>query len=69
LPVVQEGRLIGLIDVEELLAILELEDEFGLFERGTPAAWSAAHVSGSSAQAPQRTARFLSYAADAKEGE
>jgi Zn-dependent protease len=34
LPVVQEGRLLGLIDAEELLAILELEDEFGLFDRG-----------------------------------
>jgi hypothetical protein len=35
LPVVHEGRLLGLIDPEELLAILELEDEFGLFDRGT----------------------------------
>jgi Zn-dependent protease len=34
LPVVQDGRLLGLIDAEELLAILELEDEFGLFDRG-----------------------------------
>jgi Zn-dependent protease len=35
LPVVHEGRLLGLIDSEELLAILDLEDEFGLFDRGT----------------------------------
>jgi hypothetical protein len=33
LPVVHEGRLLGLIDAEELLAILELEEEFGLFDR------------------------------------
>jgi Zn-dependent protease len=69
LPVVQEGRLLGLIDAEELLAILELEDEFGLFERGTVAPLPAADVSGSSAQAPQRAAKFLSYATDVKDGE
>jgi Zn-dependent protease len=69
MPVVQEGRLLGLIDAEELLAILELEDEFGLFERGTPASWPAAHLSGSSAQAPQRAAKFLSYVTDVKDGE
>jgi Zn-dependent protease len=33
LPVVHEGQLLGLIDAEEILAILELEDEFGLFDR------------------------------------
>jgi Zn-dependent protease len=33
LPVVHEGQLVGLIDAEELLAILEVEDEFGLFDR------------------------------------
>jgi Mg/Co/Ni transporter MgtE len=36
-PVVQSGRLLGLVDAEEILAILELEDEFGLFERGAVA--------------------------------
>jgi hypothetical protein len=37
LPVVREGRLLGLVDAEELLAILDLEDEFGLFAHGIPA--------------------------------
>jgi hypothetical protein len=69
MAVVQEGRLLGLIDAEELLAILELEDEFGLFERGTSASWPAAHLSGSSAPTPQRAAKVLSYATDAKDGE
>ncbi len=32
--VVQEGRLLGMIDADELLAFLELEDEVGLFARG-----------------------------------
>jgi Zn-dependent protease len=36
LPVVQEGRLVGLIKVEEMLAFLDLEDEFGLFPHGAP---------------------------------
>jgi Zn-dependent protease len=69
IPVVQEGRLIGLIDAEELLAILELEDEFGLFERGTVVSRPAAYTPDSSAQAPQRAATFLSYATDGKDGE
>jgi len=34
IAVAQEGRLLGMIDAEELLALLELEDEFGLFARG-----------------------------------
>jgi len=36
LPVVQEGQLLGLVDAEEILSVLELEDEFGLFGRGMP---------------------------------
>jgi Zn-dependent protease len=31
LPVVQDGRLLGVIDAAQMLAILDLEDEFGLF--------------------------------------
>ncbi len=32
-PVVQEGRLVGLIDVDQLVELLDLEDEFGLLPR------------------------------------
>jgi Zn-dependent protease len=51
MPVVQGGRLLGLIDAEEMLAILELEDEFGLFERGAVAAVTNIPSLGSGAQA------------------
>jgi hypothetical protein len=34
-PVIQDGRLLGMIDSDEMLAILEIEEEFGLFERST----------------------------------
>jgi hypothetical protein len=34
IAVVREGQLLGMIDADELLALLELEDEFGLFGRG-----------------------------------
>ncbi len=44
LPVVQDGRLLGVIDSEEMLAILEIEDEFGLFERRTRERSSALHA-------------------------
>jgi hypothetical protein len=33
LPVVQEGRLVGLIDPAEMTEFLDLEDEFGLVPR------------------------------------
>ncbi len=36
LPVVQDGRLLGLIKAEEMIAFLDLEDAFGLFPHGTP---------------------------------
>jgi Zn-dependent protease len=36
LPVVQDGRLLGLIKVENMIPILDLEDDFGLFPHGTP---------------------------------
>ncbi|MEP7190963.1 MAG: hypothetical protein ABI901_17375, partial [Roseiflexaceae bacterium] len=33
LLVVQDGRLLGVIDSEDMLTLLEIEDEFGLFGR------------------------------------
>ena len=33
MPVVREGQLVGLIDPEELIDVLDLEDEFGVFAR------------------------------------
>jgi Zn-dependent protease len=37
MPVVDQGRLVGLIDSDQMSEILELEDEFGLFGRGAVA--------------------------------
>jgi hypothetical protein len=34
IAVVQDGGLHGMIDADELVALLELEEEFGLFARG-----------------------------------
>jgi hypothetical protein len=48
--VVQQGRLCGLIDAEELIALLELEDEFGLFARRTFDQGGAESVVDASAQ-------------------
>jgi hypothetical protein len=36
LPVVEAGRLIGLIDRDELVELLALEDSFGVLPRGAP---------------------------------
>lgn len=33
IPVVRAGRLVGLIDADQLLELLDLEDEFGLLPR------------------------------------
>jgi CBS domain-containing protein len=38
LPVLRDGKLVGLIDSEELIDVLELEDEFGVFARRPPTA-------------------------------
>jgi hypothetical protein len=48
-PVVQAGRLVGLIDADQLLELLDLEDEFGLLPRDVAQARAEAQ---SSAAAP-----------------
>jgi Zn-dependent protease len=41
LPVVHEGRVLGLVRAESLLSLLDLEEEFGLFGQGQPASDTA----------------------------
>jgi Zn-dependent protease len=59
MPVVQAGHLLGLIDAEEMLAILELEEEFGLFERGRSMMIDATALAENSGQAARPTANRL----------
>jgi hypothetical protein len=59
LPVVHEGRLLGLIDAKEILAILELEDEFGLFDRRMALDTASAPLLDTRANTAQSVARQL----------
>jgi Zn-dependent protease len=56
-PVVNDGHLLGLINAEELLSILDLEDEFGLFEHGLPAPSVRAYSSNPDGRARQSVAQ------------
>jgi Zn-dependent protease len=55
-PVVQSGRLLGLIHAEAMVAFLELEDEFGLFERGVKAPAPSVSLAESGTQAARQVA-------------
>jgi Zn-dependent protease len=59
LPVVHEGRLLGLVDADEIFAILELEDEFGLFGRPMAVDTARAPLVAGSAQPVQQAPNRL----------
>jgi hypothetical protein len=58
-PVVEDGQLLGVIDGDEMLTILEIEEEFGLFERSGQARPSALRAEVSSRAQQPAASRLL----------